>query len=138
MSKIKTAVSMTLSRHSQGDVVLVIDDHYSSNQILEISMSTHDLAMLITGMSAVKGDAVFNTKSNVAMKRVIKHVTCPKVNANEAQKSVVTQHFIENYCGDWELFNDGLGTQQNGDEHKYIIVRYEPVEHKPENVERFY
>lgn len=142
MKKIETVVNMSLSRTSRDSIRFSVEDEHSGDRILEVSMSPKEFALLITGLSGIKGNGEFFPEANVAMKRETKHVTCDKsiYYSKQDQKDLVQEHFENNILPlheGWEIKDDGTSSKQNVNEHKYILKRYVPVE-DVYDVERYY
>lgn len=132
--------SLGLSRTNTNQVVLRIEDNHSSDQVATITMTLEELGLLITGLHGVKGVAEVHTGAHIAQKREVQTLLCDKILGNrEAQAEEVLRHFEESGLKDsgWVMSGNGMDSQQNGSNHKYMVKRYVPVEN-PLEVERYY
>ncbi|AUR87426.1 hypothetical protein NVP1101O_015 [Vibrio phage 1.101.O._10N.261.45.C6] len=124
----KTVVSMGLSRTSRNMIVLEISDEHSGNRIIEVEMSLKEMGLLVTGLHGVKGEAEVHPLANIAQKAVTEPVFCDKVFGDkDKQCTIVHTDFLQYKEFGWELWDDGLRSQQNGERHKYTIRRYEDI-----------
>ena len=144
MGKIKTVANLTCSRMNSGVIKFNISDEHSGDNILELSMSLKEFALLVTGLGGIKAECDIDPDANIAKKRITERAHCDKVLAykdmKQAQKDLVKQHFEENILilnDGWEIHSDGTTSQQNNNKHEYIIKKYAPVEDVL-NVERWY
>lgn len=142
MKKIETIVNMSLSRTSRDSIRFSVEDEHSSDRILEICMTPKEFALLVTGLSGIKGTAEIFPEANIAKKREVKRATCEKTSytSKQDQKDLVQEHFENNILPlheGWEIKDDGTTSQQRGKEHEYILKRYVPVE-DVYDVERYY
>tara|TARA_R110000782_G_scaffold270483_1_gene371806 strand:- start:19805 stop:20233 length:429 start_codon:yes stop_codon:yes gene_type:complete len=137
----ETSVSMGLSRSSDGMVRLSISDAHSGDLMVETSITTSELGLLLTGMHGVKGDARVNLDCNVAKERTVESVNF-EFTGNRSDSSMIDQviyDFSMKYKDKgYSIQSDGTGSQQkiNG-VHTYSIKKYSEVEN-PFDVERHY
>ena len=140
MAKVKTVVSMGLHKSNNGVMQLSVEDEHSGDHIMEVSFTLEELALLVTGLHGVKGEATIYTKANIAKERETRRVFCDKVSSynKEEQRKRVLQDIAEHHAQDgWLLHSDGTTSQQRGSEHEYIIKRYVDVKDTMK-VERHY
>jgi len=137
----KTVANMSLSRDNKNNILLTIEDGHSGDRVIRINMDTHDFAMLVTGMSGIKGVAEYNEKANIAKKREVKKVSIDIDGrlSKDQMSDLVDKDYIENYALDgWVLHNNGATSQQNTqNKHNYTIKRYVDVEN-PLEIEKYY
>jgi len=137
----KTVANMSLSRDNNQNIRLEIKDDHSGDKIISINMNTHDLAMLITGLSGIKGIAEYNENANIAKKREVKTVSIDVDNwlSTDQKADLVDKDYFDNYAlDDWELHDNGTRSQQSTpNKHNYNIKRYLDVEN-PLELEKYY
>lgn len=137
----KTVVSVTLTRSSDNLCNLILEDSHSGDKIIQAEFSLEELALLITGLSGVKGVAEFNQDCNIACKRETKTVSIEVDSYLDKRilESMIENDFHSKYAKEgYVLQGNGLNSQQNTrGVHRYVIKKYVPVEN-PLEVERFY
>jgi hypothetical protein len=142
MSKIKTVANLSCSRTNRGTIGFTVEDEHSGDTILELTIPLKEFALLVTGLGGIKVECELNLDANVAKKRIVERVCCEKSvhYHKQDQKDLVQQHFDESIVPlleGWEIHSDGIGSQQRGDKHEYVIKKYVPVENVLD-VERCY
>lgn len=123
------AVKVTISRSSSGLINLRVKDESSTLPIVELAMTPEDFAECVTGVAFCPGTASFMpnefTVQRYGMKAITKHVECRRPKSTENTRDVVVEDFTKNWAPhNWELFDDGVRTQQNGKEHNYVIRKF--------------
>lgn len=123
----KAKVSITKPVCGQDRRVRIsIDDEASSNRVAELDMSLADFADCVTGLSGVSANFLFRpspeSAKNYGLKRVTKDMFCERVFEKDKQRGIVLAELLGN--SEWSLFNDGIGTQQNGEKHRFVVVKY--------------
>jgi hypothetical protein len=124
---------VTISRRSKfqgdGSISISITDAASGINVCDVEMDLADFAECVTGLGASKAE--FRMMPNTykaeryGKKKIVDRVFCEKSSSTKEEiGKIVISHFNENYGNEWELWNDGIGTQQNGNQHEYIICKY--------------
>lgn len=127
---------ITISRPSFGDgsevICIRITDKASGVLISETTIGYSEFTEALTGVSRTACNTKVLSASDlqkVGKKKITKQMFCDKDFkgwGKEGQKIIVEKHFQENCADDgWQMFSDGTSTQQNGELHKYLVVKWE-------------
>lgn len=131
----KARVSITrINSNIDGDIIrIAIEDDTSSSHVVSVQMSPKDFALCVTGLAQSPGvfDRVLtrDTLEILGKTKETKRVTCKRVYDKEKQRELVMEDYWTKHGG-WKLWDDGTRSQQNGEDHVYIICRYVEGESK--------
>lgn len=137
--KAKVTISKRGGYKGEGKFHITIRDEASGLKVTEVSMSLAEFAEAIGGMSECEADVeCYPTQYTVeryGKKKIVEHVFMDKSlilgNTIDHRKAAVNSHFSVNWSGDnWELWDDGTRSQQNGKEWRYVICKYVDQEEK--------
>lgn len=114
---------------SESRMYITITDESSRTRIVEVSMSLEDFAQALTGLASCGGtmESVVSPENvhKLGKECVTQEVFVEKNRKKGIQSLIVEKDFIENWQEDgWEIFNDGLRSQQHGELHRYVIRRW--------------
>lgn len=132
----KVRIGRVSSLKGEGHIVIEVEENISGLTVCQLNMSYEEFAECITGMSGCEGKFEFLptpfTVQNYGKKRVVEQRLCPKVRSfkREDQSMAVEKHFkTHDEPLGWMLWDDGTRTQQNGEDHCYVVWKFV----KPDN-----
>ena len=110
-------------------VRIELKDELSRIRIATIELPLEDFAMGIFGLAALPCDIEIDKEKlqHIGNNRVTRLVCCERVFERDGQLEIILRDFEEKYSNEWELLYDGIGTKQDGDQHKYTIAKYVEV-----------
>lgn len=125
-------VSLTISRNNQDEITIEIQDNASFARFLKVTLTPHDFAMAVTGLSHIKAPASVSQLAVVGMKKITekRSVICP-IDAHDKEQLrqwlLDTQQEvgwnIDGYLGS----QDSVRYRQDSQcELHYRVFRYEP------------
>lgn len=131
--KAKVTISKRGGYKGEGEFHITIKDSASSMRIVEVSMSLTEFAEAIGGISECEADielipneyAVARYGKKKVTERVYMDKSLILGDSKDHRQAAVNAHFLSTYSGDgWELWSDGVGTQQYSEKWQYIICKY--------------
>lgn len=128
-------ISKRRTTKGEGCFAISISDESSGLPIVSVEMDLAEFAECIGGLAYCKAEInklpTSYSVDRYGKEKQVKTVQMPKGSINWSSskdhiKAEVNAHFLANYSGDdWELWSDGIGTQQRSQEfHDYVICRY--------------
>jgi len=122
---------ITIARDSNDQMRIQLIDASSKQRIFEGALTLASFARAISGESRVPVQTLQVCNPNEAGKfglhRIVRNRTCEKVSLSDArsQEEVVIEDFKSKWQPEgWTLFDDGMGSQQPGSQHNYIVCRW--------------
>ena|SRR5690554_1698346 len=124
-------VSVSISRPSSGGesevMVVRVVDTSSRLPVVEFDMPLDEFMRCLTGLAevkaAVKRFPTEKQRQRHGLRCITKSMTCQRSFDKGKQRELVREHFAT-LDAEWEMFSDGTGTQQRGDQHAYIVRRW--------------
>jgi len=125
---------ITISRPSFGDgkeaICIRVTDSNSRVRILEVEVGYAEFAQIITGLGEVECDISSLVSeadhAKLGKTKEVLSVYCERDWDKYVQKELVLKDFADKYLPDgWEIWDDGLSSQQHYNQHKYIIARWD-------------
>lgn len=137
----------SISRASDNMVYLTVADGASGVQLVEVVMTPHDFAMMITGLSAVKGIGTTNAKAVAVVgmdketlgvgvptgKEIVSRAGYLKADDKAGKKALEAELHAAILAAvpadkgeGWKIWSDGLRTQQNATQWQASVYRYVP------------
>lgn len=134
MSEKKDCAKVSISRvndNKDGYIRLSVEDSLSGNKVLELKITHRNFSEILTGLAYVDAEYRFcpsvDSAFNYRKARVVDSGYCDKANGydnKEEQKEIVYKHFNETFGDEWILHDDGTGSQQPGNKHKYNVKKF--------------
>lgn len=130
----KITASISIGRASNDEVRIAITDEASGTRFLSVSMTPHDFAMAITGLSFIEVPAIVCGLENVGQKKITERrsVLCP---LDCYDRKILEQWLLDNCQEDGWLIRPYLGSQnsiggssEGGRRLNYSVYRFESVE----------
>lgn len=127
---------LTISRPTFGDgkevIAIHVKDASSGVEIAELHIGYAEFTQALTGQSEMECDINrILSEANlhkIGKKKIVANAYCERTWKKDEQEEIVLKDFAENYSKDgWELYSDGTTTQQNGEDHKYTLVKWEEL-----------
>lgn len=124
---------VTSNQEPHSMMKIVIEDETSHIKVCEVYMTLEEYAMAISGLSCSKafGMSVVDSSqiANLGKKKEVKTVVMSGKRYYDKTAAIAKEiaEFAEDYVADggWQLWDDGLRTQQNNkDGHQITLYRY--------------
>ena len=128
MNKARLTISRTLGGHD-GYVSITVIDGTSRTTIVECKMGFEDFAKVVLGQAEMEADikriVTPEEADRLGKTCVTESRFCEKVKGGDEQSAEVQRAFETDPCNEaFILFDNGIGTQQNGDMHRYVVRKW--------------
>lgn len=103
-------VNVSITRDSRDAIRISFQDEASNIRFVSVSMTPHDFAMAVTGLSHVEAKATVCGLRNVGLKKISqkRQAECPLTNSDRKE---LTQWLLDNCQEDGWTINGYLGSQ---------------------------
>jgi hypothetical protein len=123
----QVGVELRCSQRSDGTIMLRMESSTNGMKMCEIQLNSAQFGRLVSTQGAIEVQAEMSAISvteSTAVKHV-EHVVLPKRRSEYKTKDHVRAALDEVGYKDWEIYHDGLSSQQNGDGHQCTVIRFE-------------
>jgi hypothetical protein len=122
-------VELSFVKRSDGRIILHMESSTNGMRMLEIPLNVSQFGRLISTQGAIEVQAEMGAVS-IEQATSVKHtekVTLPKSWPAYRTRGHIRAALDEAGYKDWEIYSDGLSSQQNGTGHQCVVIRFERI-----------
>lgn len=122
-------VELSCVKRSDGRIILHMESSTNGMRMMEIPLNAAQFGRLISTQGAIEVQAEMGAVS-IEQATSVKHtekVTLPKSWPEYRTRGHIRDALDEAGYKDWEIYSDGLSSQQNGTGHQCVVIRFERI-----------